>query len=150
MLEPLLQASFVLAIVVITGWVVSRILKREKQANARFERALPSSTGETQGLPTFDDLVDQIHRQLVERMRGIHRPDMDMESEKRDFRRIIEHVIDCICPLVNLIEREQLIVTVLSRIPRFASTNNLEIPAEKTSTTPASVLTFRKPHWRRE
>jgi hypothetical protein len=150
-MEPIQIVLFVFATAVLIGWVVSRIIERERKENARFDRAVPPAPA-TQ--PTFTELVDRIHRQLVDRLRGGNRPPIELEVEKRNFQRVIEHLIDTANPVLTLIERELLVAEVLGRIPRFAppAGTDDEGTASTSEGQPGSVsfLTPANPHWRQE
>lgn len=65
----------------------------------------------------LDDLADGIHRKLVSRLRRDF--DLTRPGARTDLRRVIEHLVDTENPLLNRIEREKLIDTVLDRIPAF-------------------------------
>ena len=102
-------------------WVfVQGVRRRKLEREARIARAILSSASEPQG-PTLQELADQIHRELVARLLTTRLPEHNPGAAKRDIRRMIEHLVDTACPLLNVIERAALIEEVLGRIPRFAA-----------------------------
>ncbi|VTS00515.1 unnamed protein product [Gemmata massiliana] len=108
-------APAVAAVVIVCLWVVARGLRHIRVNPLLTRNAVPVWVPPSPA--TFDELLRAIRGELVRALRG-GRFDWSRPAEdiRRDLRPVVEHMVDAAAPLLNRIEREQLIDEVVAGI----------------------------------
>jgi pilus assembly protein CpaF len=80
---------------------------------------LAPGAGPGPGNKSFEDLKRHIHAKLVEKLDFTRVRDLASDALRRDIRRVVEHLCDTENPLLNRMEREQLIDEILDETLGF-------------------------------
>ncbi len=81
--------------------------------------SLAPGAGPGPGNKSFEDLKRHIHAKLVEKLDFTRVRDLASDALRRDIRRVVEHLCDTENPLLNRMEREQLIDEILDETLGF-------------------------------